>query len=487
MKEQARRSVAAGTLRNAYVRFRSPRTTMTIILALFALYVLGLIIPQKASFTSAAQYDAWRGAHPMLAGVIETLRLNDIYLAPITILFLALFFLNLIVVLFERLPSLLRRSYLLGRRSAQVDPAGIKRDPSAHLVLARERSKDEVTPQLAGFFRGRSWWVVSFDDGLVAVRNRYSPLGFLFFHVSFLLCLIGGLLIMYTRFSGNLVLTEGQEFQSDLKQFRTITRDPKIMRELPPIGLLLQKVVPRYEGNVRADLSVLLRVRHGRKDEDVSVRINEPVKRGPLTVLAGNIGVSPLFVLRTPDQRTLDGGYVSLNILTGDEDSFVFRDSPYTVAVRLYPDHAVREGRDVSLSRELKNPVVRLRAERGGRAVKEATLGMGQRMAFDNLQLSFEDVRYWVEFHVVREYGDSILILGFFLGIGGLVMRLILYQKTVSILIEEPRPTSCLLYIQGRSEHFQYSYAEELAVLIDDLAAALNGVRTTETPPATGA
>jgi len=39
---------------------------------------------------------------------------------------------------------------------------------------------------------------------------------------------------MYTRFSGTFILTEGQEFTPDLKAFRRIMNDPKIMKALPP-------------------------------------------------------------------------------------------------------------------------------------------------------------------------------------------------------------------------------------------------------------
>lgn len=79
-------------MKRFYQFFRRPKVTIFIIAVLLALFLVGLIIPQKVLFTSRAQFDQWNADHPALAGVINALRLNEVYVAPITVFFLALFF-----------------------------------------------------------------------------------------------------------------------------------------------------------------------------------------------------------------------------------------------------------------------------------------------------------------------------------------------------------------------------------------------------------
>lgn len=453
--------------------FRSARVTVAVIAVLSLLFFTGLIVPQKAFFQSGAAYDRWKEQYPLFSALAEFLGLNEIYTAPITVFFLVLFFANLFVVLASRVPVVLRRAYLLDADRANVDRVALKRDPGTRTIEIAKAGAGDIAARAAQALKRRFWFPVGPADGrsFTAVKNRYSPLGFLFFHMSFVLCLVGGLLVMYTRFSGNLVLTEGQEFHSDLKQFRTITRDPKVLKELPPISLSLKRVVPRYDRGVPTDLDVNLSIIYRGESDDRTMKINQPVKKGAVSLLAGNIGVSPLFVLKTQSGRYIDGGFVSLKVLQGEEDSFAFQGVPYTFYVKFYPDYAAEEGKEFSRSKELKNPVTRLRVQKGARIVAEGRLGLGRSVAFDSLALSFEDIRYWADFLIVREYGTVPLFLGFALGAAGLVMRLIFYQKTVKVLVEDGGQ-HCLLLILGHSEYYQYSFAEEM----DRLAGALAGI-----------
>jgi hypothetical protein len=129
-------------------------------------------------------------------------------------------------------------------------------------------------------------------------------------------------MVTYTRFTGNLSLTEGQTFDGDVQQFFKITRNPKIFKELPLFKLFIQDISPSYENNVPIELTVNARMQYKEVETSETLRINEPIKRGSLSILAKNIGISPLFIVRGDDGREIDGAYVSLNVLYGQEDSF---------------------------------------------------------------------------------------------------------------------------------------------------------------------
>lgn len=277
---------------------------------------------------------------------------------------------------------------------------------------------------------------------------------------------------MYTRFSGNLVLTEGQGFDADITQFRRITRDAKIFKALPSVGLNLEKVIPKYEKDKAVDLTVLVKVKYWDKVKDETVKINQPVKRGAVTLLAENVGISPLFVLKTEGGKDITGGYFSLNVLNGAEDSFEFENMPYRIFVKFYPDYAVKGGKEVTNSKDIRNPFTHLRVEEKGKVLYEGSIGMGQEAVFDSMHLYFEDARYWVNFLFVREYGNLPLFIGFLSGVIGLIMRLVFYQKTLRICVEHEGQES-LVYVLGQSEYYRYSFQEEMERLVSDLKAVI--------------
>lgn len=462
-----------------YTRFRNAKTTASIIAVLLSLYLVGLLIPQKALFTGA-EYEAWRTQYPSLSRVVEVLQLNEIYLSPITVFFLALFFVNLVAVIVHRAPLILQRIYLGPRSPRSIDLDLLKRRPRVWTITVPKGGPDLVQ-EVRRFFKRRFW---SFLDtpsprSLLAVRNRYSPVGFLLFHLSFLLCLVGGLFVMYTRFSGELVLTEGQEFNADMKQFHKITRDPKIFKALPPLAIQVERVQPKYEKDasgkdVGTDLDILLKVKYWDDTRDETAKINEPIKRGPVSILAHDIGVSPLLVVRTSDGKTVDGGYVSLKVLNDNEDSFQFEGLPFTFFIRFYPDHLIEKGRDSSRSQYLRNPVIHARIQDGDTVLHEDNLPLGRTFAFRSLSLSFEDVRYWVNFRIIREYGNVPLFVGFLCGAIGLIMRLVFYQKTLHVAVEYLEQHN-RLWIEGWSEYYQHSFHEDMTAMMADLRTALEG------------
>jgi hypothetical protein len=168
----------------------------------------------------------------------------------------------------------------------------------------------------------------------------------------------------------------------------------------------------------------------------------------------------------------VQGGYFSLNVLKGAEDSFQFPDLPFMIYVRFYPDYIEQDGKAATRSQEVKNPVFHLRIEKQGRVLYDALRKPGEKASFEGLELSCREIRYWVDFLIIREYGTIPLFTGFLLGAVGLIMRLVFFQKVVRVVLEE-RGDAWAVYVAGRSEYYQQSFREELRRLAPDLAAAL--------------
>jgi hypothetical protein len=368
---------------------------------------------------------------------------------------------------------MLRRAYLTNE-TPSFGVTELKKTADAAVIHPKVES-DRIEDELRSFFRKRRWFFrkVNDESSYIAVKNRFSPIGFLLFHLSFFLCLIGGLTITYTRFSGNLPLTEGQSFEGDIKQFRVIDREPRIFKRLGSLGLSVEKVQPFYEKEVPTELVVSLQARYKDNTTREVLQVNEPLKKGPMSILVQKIGISPLFIIKGPTGRQIDAAYVSLNVLGGEEDTFQFdTDKRFTFIVKFFPDYVKENGYETTRSIEMKNPAIRLVVGKDNKVIYQGTIREGEGAHIGNFTISFEDIRYWVEFLIVREYGKIPLVAGFMIASIGLIMRLVFYQKRLRLAVEHGKDRT-LLYIDGKSEYFQHSFEDELQNLVSDLDAFL--------------
>ena len=429
-------------------------------------------------FDTRDLYELWK-SQSVINRLLDFIGFTEIYMSPLTIVLLGFFFINLLVVTLNRVPVMLKRAYLTGEFPS-FDAAELKRGKSV-AVIALESERAGLEAQVKDFFKKKRWFFTEArePDTYIAIRNRLSPIGFLLFHFSFILCLIGGLMITYTRFSGNLPLTEGQSFQGDIQQFRVINQDPKILKRFPRLELNVEKVQPVYDREVPTELVVSLQVQYKDDIQKKVLRINEPLHRGAMSVIVQRIGVSPLFVIRGPSGRQLDAAYVSLNVLAGAEDSFQFEtDKRFGFAVRFYPDFIRDKGAPATKSIEMKNPAMLLTASKDRKVVYQGIIKLGEFADLGVFSIGFQDVRYWVEFQIVREYGKIPLIAGFIFAGIGLIMRLVFYQKRLRIAVEYDKDKP-VLYLDGRSEYFKFSFEDEVGKLVRDLDEFMKGRKGT--------
>lgn len=464
-------------IRNLLRWFRKPRVTFSLILILLTLYVLGLVIPQKVFFESREQYEGWLAARPLLGPALDYLGFTDIYTSPVTLMFLALFYANLLLVVAQRVPLVLKKA--LGREGG--DALGFIIEDIKKSGRFREITVTDVDPQEAGrriasFLRRRAWFVRQSENGerTLAVRNRLSAFGFLLFHLSFLLCLTGGLTIYYTRFSGRIALTEGEAFEGDLKQFYTIDRQPKVLRELPSLSFRLEKATFEYEDRQPSRLDAVMSVRFGAKETTERIGVNQPVERGAYTILAVNVGVSPLFVVRDAGRGVeLDGAWVRLDAAEDREDMFRFDVmGDLDLYAKFYADYVIENGIERTRSLNIRNPAFCIIVRQKKTVIAEETLKKGESMVIGPYKFEFRDLRRWVAFQVVREMGAGPLVLGFALAVIGLTMRLIFYRREIRIFQNGER-----IWIDGTSEYYYHSFAEELDQLADALRLYIQGGR----------
>ena len=455
-----------------YRWFKRPRTTIYIIAALAIIYLLGLLIPQKMFFKTRVEYVAWLDAVPGLFHFFDRIGFTDIYLSPISLVFLILFFLNLLAVTIERIPLLMRQAHIGKDRMSSFGIRDLSISARVRKLEIKRSGKFDALKAAADYLKDNHWFLLrnEKEGTILAVKNRFAVFGFLLFHLSFLLLLIGGLLIFYSRLTGYLVLTEGESFSGNIDQLRTIKRRPHIMQKLhiPPFSI--EDVEFLYDGDRRSDLFIKLNIGSGQDRRREIAAINDPVRLGNVSLLANNAGVTPLFILRdAKDNRELDGAWISLNVLEGSMDTFVFQNySNITYYAWFFPDYVKEDAYETSRTHEVKNPAFHIVAKDKDEVIAETTIKKGQSMVFGNYMLTFADLRSWGELLVVREVGPPFLMAGFALGIIGLIMRLIFYRREVRVAVDDDT-----LYLLGKGALNQISFEEKVDEVVQGLREKL--------------
>jgi hypothetical protein len=399
---------------------RSTRLSAYLIVALLALFILGQIIPQRELFT-AREGRAWQEANPRLYTVLDTLDLLELYTSPLAMVLLAAFMVNLVLVLAARF-------HVTVSRCRRPEPGSVEGSGALSVDVGSGGQEEVVAVIRRVLPRHR---LAGGEGRFVFYRNRFGPVGFLLFHASFIVLLLAGLALFYTRSAGTASVTEGQAFSGAPGEYRNL-RLP-LVGEPPSLRFAVLHIRPTYEEGQPTDLEVGIAVYgSGGKPRKKTIRVNRPYTRGDTSMLIKSIDVAPLIKLQSADGEVVyEYAFVSLKVLGGGMDSYVFPYSGYRADFQFFPDFAVEGGLEYSRSPETRNPRFHVYLYESGRKVLDRVMGPGEAGRAGEVVLAVEELRYWAEFTVVRERGRGLLWAGFLLGIAGLVWRFFFYRREV--------------------------------------------------------
>ncbi len=199
----------------------SLRLTIYLILALGLIFLLGLWIPQ-ANVLKMDMYLQWKNDYPGLLSYLEKFRLTRIYTSPFTITLWILFFLNLALVLWKRAPLVFRK-VRFSEVKLENPRAATTYEWKAEVPLPVGMNREQLRLSLLN----SGYRMHGNPDSFYAVKNSTSPVAMLVFHLSFFLMLLGGIVNLYSRFSGYVDLSEGESFKGELARYNSPPRLPK--------------------------------------------------------------------------------------------------------------------------------------------------------------------------------------------------------------------------------------------------------------------
>ncbi|MCK4911461.1 MAG: cytochrome c biogenesis protein ResB [Thermodesulfovibrionales bacterium] len=438
----------------------SLRLTLFLIVTLTVIFSIGLVVPQK-DLLSREMYVNWKADRPLLVEALEFLGFLDIYISPLVLVLWALFFLNLVVVMSRRVSLIWKRCtvFNIPKTAEQV----LK---SSNCRTVRESEAGAFS----GMLKRKGYSVRTSGNGLHAVRNRWSPLATLMFHLSFLLLLAAGFLSFYTKFTAEASVAVGEVFRGEYENSR-----PARFGGRPDTRFMVDYVRPSYfDRNVPTDLDIGIITE---KDERKTIGINRPYKDGLAYFVIKNIDVAPRIVLTDLEGNVLDDVFVKIKMLRGMKDFFSLEGYDFSAVfftdVNLSQDDPVMSsgsGTPQALKqnpntevlppaqpREIVAPALNLTAFRDGDILQTHTLLPGEYIEFNDRRAYFQGYVYWVKFMVSRDFGQVPAYAGFVLMTVALVFRFAFYRRDIRAYARDG-----IVHFTGRAEYFPILFAGEM-------------------------
>jgi hypothetical protein len=426
----------------------SLKFTIVLICLLGATFIVGLWVPQISLVKDI--YLQWHRNSPRLVETLNALGLTSIYTSPITITLWGFFFLNLALVLWQRMPVVKHRIAISDAKI--IDPDKAAGFPfKASFLLPAGLEPDRVLALL----RKRRYTVLGSGSGFYGVQNRLAPVAFMLFHISFYLVLMGGMISLYTEFIGYLDVAQGESFDGDVNRYNA-TPSVKLpaFGSPPKVFFTVGTVVPQVEQNTPTSIAV--QVIDGDKKSH-QVGINTPYSSGATSFVFKHLGMAPHFIFKDASGKEIDNALVKLDVLRMQPDKFDLGDYKFTAT--FYPDFVMDNGKRATQTMEFKNPTFFIVAEKEGKKVGEGIVPKNGTFEFAGNRLEMTELRYWVRFYVITQHGLPILYFGFAVACIAVIWRLIFYKREVVGAIRQSGEGRTLV-IAGRSEYYK-SLAED--------------------------
>lgn len=301
----------------------------------------------------------------------------------------------------------------------------------------------------------RCWRTVRNGEGLSARKGGWGWWGSILFHAGLLLLMAAGVLSAFTRFNGELLLTEG--FPVVLGRGAFVAPPEGRRVALPPETVELRRFIPTYaQGRFAEDFEARVAV----NGKEHGLHVNRPLAIGAFQLNLNRYGFAPTFRITDASGRELLNATLELAVVGGEKDSFAIPGTPYRVETRFFPDFVAKGGEIGSQSPLPRAPVFWLTLSANGKRLGRTLVRLGRQEALGPLTVRFSGLAYWVDLFVTRDDGLWLFVAGFIAGLFGLAVRFLLPDKELTVTVAED-----LVTLTGWTRYCPAFFADELARL----------------------
>lgn len=387
----------------------SPKLAVVLIGALVALILLSFIVPQRSVLTTD-EYRLWAESYPLAARTSDSLGLDAVYSSWFFIAVLALLAVNLTACTYARI--------VRGRRYPPGAPGQVPEDAELLQADSGTLSQESVRMALA-----RGWRVDQPDDFTwVLWRGKAGRIGSIVLHAGLLVLMLGGIVSATTRFSGAMVLTEGQSLVDAPESYVEVRESPRYGRAFTGAQIGMESISFTYEQDQVTDAVARLRYVTAASAAGLrDVRVNYPLYLDGKSYLLEKAGHSVAVVISDPQGRERVASFISLGETGTDGSSDVVNVGDAAFRLALISDRRFAGGTDPR-KYELNDPVLYVSFDSTG-GPDPVQVSPGGSVELDGWKVEFTEARLWNRFMVRADGGRWVSFIAFAMVIAGMAIR----------------------------------------------------------------
>ena len=269
-----------------YDLFRSLKLTISLLILLAVLSIIGTLIMQNAT---RSEYTQRYG--PGLYEVLNFFNLFDMYHSWWFSAILLLLVINLITCSIHRLPGILSQ---ISRESGELEDRMLKAIPYVERIQIPNPAKREenIQSSLTKWFKNRGRIETERAITLFSEKGRYSRLGVPITHLSILVILIGGIIGSLYGFRGHVEILEGETVNEIFLRTKDEEKPKPIDFSIrcDDFNVTYYDLAGRKEKHVKEYTSIITVLENGKEVLKKTVQVNHPLHYKGLAFYQSNYG-----------------------------------------------------------------------------------------------------------------------------------------------------------------------------------------------------
>jgi len=399
-----------------YKNFYSLKFTALLIFLLIFFLFLNVLLPQERIVGKEKIKEIVK-KNLFLKFLFYDLNLKDIPSSPLFLATLFLFYLQLIVFIFRYFKLTLKRIKIKEPNFENWKFLKLKADMEAVRDFLKEKGWKEFKLKENNFY---------------FVINELSPLGFLFFHISFLFYFLSGFLFYYTRSEIEFFLALNQTISLEDERWVSFKKKSRIREDLKGIKIYLNDLNFKLYKDQPLLFKTKIILWHNNKKIEGASEINKPFKYRDLKIYP--IFKDDAYLIQIED---LKGFILEKSIIFSNCSRYI--NNSYEILGKIKGTIECKEAPYLNLSYFEKKEIVQLKE--------------GIKINLGDLKVKILKKIPWIKFRAINEVGSNILIFGFILSFLGLFFRFLFPKMEIVI-------TKSLIYY--KADYFPSSLKEKI-------------------------
>lgn len=279
--------------------------------------------------------------------------------------------------------------------------------------------------------------------------RRYAYTANILFHAAFIIVAVGvGVSLLY-RFEGTAVLTEGDVFwgeKGDYINYSTARGIPIIRvikkalvgdskdnfdRLAPKLSFKLDKIIPEYWGEKLHFTRLDGEIRYPAETlaDQGAIRLNGGLTINGARIRHSGFGFAPEILLEDIKSGAIRRHTAVMRLFPPGSEDYIELGS-YKIYMQVFSDPITGKGRLWNRSMNLVNPIFRVKVTWLDHPIYEGVLKKGEMVRLGATNISLTGVKYWLAIEIVKDPGETIVIIGLITMATGLLLRLFQREST---------------------------------------------------------